>query len=53
MLLSKKSSLIMLNKSLEQAKNQGVAGEKLNALEERLALIVQAPKSTLSEQKKS
>jgi len=38
---------------LEQAKQQGVAEEKLNALEERLALIVQAPKSTLSEQKNS
>jgi predicted TPR repeat methyltransferase len=37
----------------EQAKTQGMAEEKLNALEERLALIVQAPKSTLSEQKNS
>ncbi|WP_443637476.1 tetratricopeptide repeat protein [Candidatus Njordibacter sp. Uisw_058] len=37
----------------EQAKTQGMAKEKLNALEERLALIVQAPKSTLSEQKNS
>jgi tetratricopeptide (TPR) repeat protein len=38
---------------LEQAKQRGVAEEKLNALEERLAPIVQAPKSTLSEQKNS
>ncbi|MFL2818671.1 MAG: tetratricopeptide repeat protein [Candidatus Puniceispirillales bacterium] len=38
---------------LEQAKTQGMAEEKLNALEKRLALIEQAPKSTLSEQKKS
>ena len=38
---------------LEQAKTQGMTEEKLNALEERLALIVQAPKSTLSEQKDS
>ena len=37
----------------EQAKTQGMAEEKLNALEERLALIVQALKSTLSEQKNS
>ena len=37
----------------EQAKTQGVAEEKLNFLEEHLALIVQEPKSTLSEQKKS
>ena len=37
----------------EQAKTQGMAEEKLNALEERLALIVQAPKSTLSEHKNS
>ena len=39
--------------SFEQAKTQGMAEEKLNALEERLALIVQALKSTLSEQKNS
>jgi Flp pilus assembly protein TadD len=38
---------------IEQAKNQGTTGEKLNVLEEHLALIMQAPKSTLSEQKKS
>ena len=38
---------------LEKAKNQGVAKEKVDAIEENLALIVQAPKSTLSEQKKS
>ena len=38
---------------LEQAKKHGVAGDKLNALEDRLALIVQAPKSKLSEQKNS
>ena len=37
---------------IEQAKTQGVAEEKLNVLEEQLALIVQAPKSILSEQKK-
>jgi tetratricopeptide (TPR) repeat protein len=37
----------------EQAKTQGMAEEKLNALEERLALIVQAPTSSLSEQKNS
>jgi thioredoxin-like negative regulator of GroEL len=37
---------------LEQAKKQCTAGEKLNVLEEHLALIVQAPKFTLSEQKK-
>ena len=35
----------------EQAKTQGMAGEKLNALEKRLALIVKTPKSSLSEQK--
>ena len=33
---------------IEQAKTQGVAGEKLNALEKRLALIVKTPKSSLS-----
>jgi len=38
---------------LEKAKKNGVAREKVDALEEHLALIVQAPKSTLSEQKKS
>jgi len=38
---------------LEQARKQGVARENLNVLEGRLALIVQAPKPTLPEQKKS
>jgi len=38
---------------IEQAKTQGVAKEKVDAIEEHLALIVQAPKPTLSEQKKS
>ena len=38
---------------LEQAKKQGVAGEKSKALEDHLTLITQAPKSTLPEQKKS
>ena len=37
---------------VQQAKTQGVDKEKLNVLEERLALIAQAPKSTLSEQEK-
>ena len=35
----------------EQAKTQGMVAKKLNALEKRLALIVQPPKSKLSEQK--
>jgi len=38
---------------LEQGRNQGVAGEKFEALEEHLTLITQAPQSTLAEQKKS
>ena len=38
---------------LEQGKNQGVVGEKLDVLEEQLMLIAQAPKTTLPEQKKS
>jgi len=37
----------------EQAKTQGMAGDKLYSLEAKLALIVQAPMSTLSKQKKS
>ena len=36
----------------EQAKTQGVAEEKLDVLEDHLALIVQAPKSKLAEQKR-
>jgi tetratricopeptide (TPR) repeat protein/MoaA/NifB/PqqE/SkfB family radical SAM enzyme len=38
---------------LEQGRNQGVAGEKFEALEEHLTLITQAPQPTLPEQKKS
>jgi tetratricopeptide (TPR) repeat protein len=38
---------------LEQGKDQGVAGEKVDALEEHLTLITQAPKSKLPAQKKS
>jgi Flp pilus assembly protein TadD len=38
---------------LEQAKNQGLVGEKIDALEEHLTLITQASKSKLPEQKKS
>ena len=38
---------------LEQGKNQGVVGEKLDVLEEQLMPIAQAPKTTLPEQKKS
>jgi len=38
---------------LEQARKQGVAGEKGDALGEHLTLITEAPKSTLPEQKKS
>jgi tetratricopeptide (TPR) repeat protein len=38
---------------LQQGKNQGVLGEKFDALEEHLTLITQVPKSTLPEQKKS
>ena len=38
---------------LEQGKNQGVVGEKVDALEEHLTLMTQAPNSTLPEQKKS
>jgi Flp pilus assembly protein TadD len=38
---------------LEQGKNQGVAGKKIDALEKHLTLITQSPKSKLPEQKKS
>ena len=38
---------------LEQGKNQGLAGDKVDALNKHLALIIEAPKSTLPEQKKS
>ena len=38
---------------LEQGKNQGVAGEKIDSLEEHLTLITEAPNSTLPKQKKS
>ena len=38
---------------LEQGKNQGVVGEKVDALEEHLTLITQAPRSALPDQKKS
>ena len=38
---------------IEQAKKQGVFGEKLNDLEAQLTPTTQAPKSTLPEQKKS
>ena len=38
---------------LEQGKNQGVAGKKIDALEEHLTLITQTPKPTLPEQNKS
>ncbi|MDB2444727.1 tetratricopeptide repeat protein, partial [Gammaproteobacteria bacterium] len=40
-------------KVLENAKKQGVAREKVEPIEEQLALIVQAPESILSQQKKS
>ena len=38
---------------LEQGKKLGVVGEKVDALEEHLTLMTQAPNSTLPEQKKS
>ena len=38
---------------LEKGKNQGLAGEKVNALESHLTLITQAPRSTFPKQKKS
>jgi len=38
---------------LKQGKSQGVKGEKVDALEERLTLITEAPKSTIPKQKKS
>jgi tetratricopeptide (TPR) repeat protein len=38
---------------LEQGKNQGVAGENVDALEDHLRLITEALKSTLPKQKKS
>tara|TARA_B110000503_G_scaffold86579_1_gene131739 strand:- start:5054 stop:7141 length:2088 start_codon:yes stop_codon:yes gene_type:complete len=37
--------------ALKQGRNQGVVGENLDALEEHLTLITQAPKSALPEQK--
>jgi len=39
-------------KVLGKAKNQGVAKEKFDAIKEYLALVLQSPKSTLSEKKK-
>ena len=38
---------------LEKGKNQGLAGEKVNALESHLTLITQAPRSKFPKQKKS
>jgi Flp pilus assembly protein TadD len=51
--LIKEQQLDNAKQVLEHARKQGVAGENLNVLEEHLALIVQAPKPTLPEQKKS
>ena len=51
--LIKEKQFEMAKTVLEQGKNQGMAGKKVDALGEHLILIAQAQKSTLPEQKKS
>jgi Flp pilus assembly protein TadD len=51
--LCKEKQFFNAKQVLEQGKNQGVVGEKVDALEEHLTLMAQAPNSTIPEQKKS
>jgi protein O-GlcNAc transferase len=51
--LTKENQLNKAKQVLQQARNQGVAGENLNVLEKHLVLIVQASKSAFTEQKKN
>ena len=51
--LTKEKQFANAKAVLEQGKNQGVEGEKIDALEERLTLITQTPRPTLPEKNKS
>ena len=51
--LCKEKQFFNAKQVLEQGKNQGVMGEKVDALEEHLKLMAQAPNSKLTGQKKS
>jgi len=51
--LIKETQFDNAKKALEQAKKQGMVGEKVDALEKHLTLTTEAPRSTLTKQKKS